>query len=108
MIFQWNDWNTEHIARHGVTIGEAEHVASHASPPYPTTAENDKLFVWGQTSAGRYLQVIYVYIGDDEVDFFALSRAARVEFDAGEKVAYVIHAMEMTEDQKRQYRRLKR
>ena len=35
MEFRWNDWNIEHLAKHGVDLDEAELVVSQARSPYP-------------------------------------------------------------------------
>jgi hypothetical protein len=83
--FRWIAWNVEHIARHGVTPEEAESVVNHARSPFPRRIEGDKRLVWGQAADRTYLQVIYVLDPDD--------------------VAFVIHAMPMTDRQKRQSRR---
>lgn len=85
--FRWNDWNREHIARHGVSEAEAEHVVNHAVTPYPERIGGGKWRVRGQTAHGRYLQVIFV-IEDD--------------------VYYVIHARGLTEPEKRRLRRRRR
>ncbi len=109
MIFQWNDHNRRHIAKHGVTESEAEEVIDAAKPPYPRTMEDEKHLVWGQTGSGRFLQVIYIYLPDEDVDYFSLSTVDRLEFaDDKADVVLVIHAMELTSDQKRLYRRLSR
>lgn len=108
MIFQWSDGNEEHIAKHGVRPSEAQYVVEHALPPFPRGIEDEKQLVWGQTEAGRFLQVIFVYLADEQVDFPSLSPVDRIGFQGGEVVRLVIHAMSMTNDQKRQYRRLKR
>ena len=56
-----------------------------ARRPWPEKIGNGKWRVWGQTPGGLYLQVIYAFSPQD--------------------VVFVIHAMELTEAQKRQYRR---
>jgi uncharacterized DUF497 family protein len=73
VIFQWDDRNVDHIGEHGVAPSEAKHVAEEARPPFPEQVEDEKLLVWGQTPTGRYLQVVYVYLDDEEVDLNALS-----------------------------------
>ena len=108
MIFEWNEWNVYHIGKHGVTASEAEFVTNVAEPPFPRQIEDEKQLVWGRTPNGRYLQVVFVYLADEDVDYFALSERDRIEFEGGKHVSYVIHAMEMTAVQKRQYRRLRR
>lgn len=107
MIYQWAARNREHIARHSVSEEEAQYVVQHASSPFPRGIEDSKQLVWGQTQVGRYLQVIFVYLEDEEVDFEALTPLERLRFDDGEDVALVIHARDLTADQKGQYRKLK-
>jgi hypothetical protein len=31
--FRWNEWNIDHIAKHGVDVVEAAYVVSHARRP---------------------------------------------------------------------------
>jgi hypothetical protein len=83
--FRWIAWNVDHIGRHGVTPAEAEHVVNRARAPFPQRIEDDKRLVWGTAPDGRYLQVIYVLDPD--------------------RTVFVIHAMPMTDKQKRQLRR---
>ncbi len=85
MDFRWNDWNTEHIERHGVRPDEAEEVALNARHPYPLYRDDGKWLVWGRTGGGRMLQVVYVL--DEEYRVF------------------VIHARPLTGNEKRHYRR---
>ena len=85
MEFRWNDWNLDHVARHGVTPEEAEKVITSARSPYPLRREDEKWLVWGRGSGGRFLQVIY--IEDDE------------------GTLYVIHARPLTEREKLRYRK---
>lgn len=109
LIALWNAWNIEHIATHGISRDEAEYVALHAARPFPREIGDDKFLVWGQTLDGRYLQVIFIRPdGDDidlasliDVDLFALA-------DEKSEPIYVIHAMDMTDRQKKQLRRRKR
>jgi hypothetical protein len=85
--FIWQSNNVEHIADHSVAPEEAEYVVLHARPPYPEYIGDAKYRVRGQTREGRYLQVVYVF-GVDAAD--------------------VVHAMELPERDKRQYRRRRR
>jgi len=85
MEFRWNDWNLEHIARHGVTPEEAEDVIAKARRPFPESGGDDKFRVWGRTRGGRFLQVVYVEDDDERL--------------------YVIHARPLDEKEKRRYRR---
>ncbi len=67
---------------------EAEHVVVHARRPFPRYHRDGKYLVRGQTDAGRWLQVIYV-------------------FDPA-NVVYVIHARPLKESEKRSVRRSRR
>ena len=84
-VFRWNAWNRDHIARHGVTEEEAEWVVNRARPPYPEKAGDGKYLVRGQTEAGDYVQVIYIFDPQD--------------------VVYVIHARPLSEREKKRYRK---
>ena len=86
--FRWNQWNTEHIAEHGITQPEAEYVVRHARRPYPQLASRGKWLVRGPTAIGRFVQVMYILDPPD--------------------AAYVIHARPLTDREKRRYRRRKR
>jgi len=54
IYFYWTTKNAEHIAEHGVTMGEAENVVLNPSRGYPLVQADGKLLVRGQTSEGRY------------------------------------------------------
>jgi uncharacterized DUF497 family protein len=85
MQFRWNEWNLEHIAKHGISPEEAEAVVQMAVRPYPRKIEEGKWLAWGRGSGGRFLQVIFL------LD------------DAG--VVDVIHARPLIDQEKRRYRR---
>ena len=86
--FRWIDWNIGKCELHGVDPGEAEEIVNFASRPYPRSIDNNKIVVRGQTTAGRYLQVIYLMEPHDTV--------------------FVIHARPLTENEKRLLRRTRR
>ena len=46
MDFRWNDWNEEHVGKHGVSIDEAERVVETARSPFPRMIEDNKRLVW--------------------------------------------------------------
>jgi hypothetical protein len=50
-----NDWNEEHIARHGVGPAEAQEVVVGNRPPY---RGDGKYLAIGRSDGGRWLQVI--------------------------------------------------
>ena len=83
--FRWNDWNTEHIERHGVSPHEAEHVVEGARQPYPLERGDGKWLVWGRGQGDRWLQVVFVTDVDGTV--------------------FVIHARPLTENERRRARR---
>lgn len=85
MDFRWNQWNIEHLVKHGVEPKEAEQVIREAKRPYPRHSGDDKLLVWGPGRGGRLLQIIFVV--DDEGTVF------------------VIHGRELTNREKGRYRR---
>lgn len=104
MIFSWNDGNTEHIAKHGVTPREAEQVVEGAVDPFPRATRNNRRLVWGPTKRGRLLQVIFEELADEEVDPFSVDLAL---LDAEDAVVRVVHARDLTDKDKKHYRRLK-
>ena len=55
VLFAWDEWNIDHIGRHGVSRLEAEHVVRHVQAPWPQQKGQDKLAIWGPTAAGRLL-----------------------------------------------------
>ena len=80
--FRWNDWNTEHIARHGVTPAEAEAVVVSGSIRRSGTGKYKAI---GRSSGGRWIQAVYVFDPPG--------------------VVYVIHARPLTNSEKRRARR---
>lgn len=58
----WNEWNEDHIARHGVDRTEAEEVALGDS--YITKGRRGTYRVVGQTNGGRFLTVVVSPRGD--------------------------------------------
>ena len=83
-VFRWNEWNIEHIAKHGVSPWEAEETVRRARRPYPRTQGEGKWLVRGQTAAGRYLQVVFLLEEDG--------------------TAYVIHARPLRDGEKKSIR----
>lgn len=82
--FRWNEWNVDHIAGHGVRSGEAQYVVERPARGFPRYDGGRKYRAWGQTAAGRYLQVVYIF--------------------SPPGVVYVIHARDLTEAEKRRLR----
>ena len=110
MIFQWDDKNVEHIARHHVTPTEAEPIVTRAAPPFPKEGEDDKQVVWGRTANGRYLQVIFVFKDPQDVAAGSLTLVDRTAISEGweTQVIRVIHAMDLTDAMRKKYRKIRR
>ena len=62
---RWDDENTEHIARHGVSTDEVEQVC--LSQPKVRRGRCGRYLVLGRTRAGRHLLVVVAYLGNGEV-----------------------------------------
>ena len=86
MDFRWNDWNEEHVEKHGVSFAEAEHIVERAQSPFPRMIEDDKRLVWGRGRGGRLLQVIFLVDEDEAI--------------------YIIHARPLMEREKGRFRRI--
>jgi uncharacterized DUF497 family protein len=111
MILLWSPRNEQHLEKHGVNPEEAESVIRRAKPPDPENVGDGKRAVWGQTSSGRYLQVIYIYVETEEVEPDEYERLAlhhRIALEAGEEAVRVIHARDLTKAEKRQFSRRRR
>jgi uncharacterized DUF497 family protein len=103
----WDQRNREHIAKHDVTPEEVDQVFQAITPPFPEEIGEGKYRVEGQSRAGRYLHVIFVYRPVDSLDWNLLrweERMALLDENADE-VVYVIHARDLTESEKRALRR---
>jgi uncharacterized DUF497 family protein len=59
--FRWNEWNAEKVAKHGVSILEAEQVVRSPRRPYPRKIGGGKWQVVGRGQGDRWVQVIYVF-----------------------------------------------
>jgi uncharacterized protein len=58
---EWSLERLDHIARHAVTVEEVEELLS--SAPIFKRGKGGVYEAWGQTEAGRYLLVIFRYLG---------------------------------------------
>jgi len=58
--FRWIEWNTAKVAKHGVSILEAERVVRSAGRPYPRKIGGGKWQVVGRGQGDRWIQVIYL------------------------------------------------
>jgi uncharacterized DUF497 family protein len=108
MIFASDDWNERHIAEHDVTREEAEAVVRRARGPFPREVGNDKHLVWGTIPSGRLLQVIFSYRTESEIDLESVQTKDLIELTKREPIiVYVVHARDLTSNERRRYRRLK-
>jgi hypothetical protein len=93
-------------AEHKVSRQEVDHVLKNLEQPYPRPLGEGKYVVWGQTKPGRYLQVIFVYLSEDRIDWDALDPVDKLLYIEGNiEVIFVIHARELNDQEKRQLRR---
>ena len=75
----WDQDSIEHIARHGVERTEVEEVCFTMNP-FVLKARNDRYFALGQTHSGRYLAIIFEYLGHNTAKIItarAMSEAER-------------------------------
>jgi len=61
MIFLWDDFNREHIGKHGVDQEEAVKVIENAMAPFPKEIGGDKFIVMGPDRRGRIIEVVFTY-----------------------------------------------
>jgi uncharacterized DUF497 family protein len=110
LIFAWDEKNRDHISEHNVTPDEAQFVVENAEIPFPQDLGDERLLVWGPTAQGRLLQVIFVLKRQDQVEYrsVALKDWMALESTPEAKIARVIHAMELTTNLKRKFRRRRR
>ena len=84
--FWWDDDNIEHIAHHGVEPYEAEEVID--DDPFISKVGQGKYLAYGQSDGGRYLLVV-----------FATKSEQRIR---------VVTARDMTNSEKKRFRRRKK
>lgn len=110
MIFLYDAWNREHIAKHGVREADAEYVVETAMPPYPRKKEGVKFLVWGPDLTGRITEVVFAFKTEQEIDFEAVELTDLDELSDSENATgvYIIHAMFLDGRRLKQYRRNRR
>lgn len=110
VIFVWDDWNKEHVKKHGSRQSDASYVVEHSEDPFPREIGNDKYLVWGRTHSGDLLEVVFALRLPAEIEFTSLSLLDWSAFiDYGVVVGvYICHAMPMKAKQVSQYRKLRR
>ncbi|MBI5149164.1 MAG: BrnT family toxin [Candidatus Omnitrophica bacterium] len=76
---KWDDDTILHIARHGVEAEEVEEVCF-GSHPLILKSRQNRYYAFGQTRGGRYMAVIFEYLGQNKakvVTARAMSEAER-------------------------------
>jgi uncharacterized DUF497 family protein len=81
---RWEEWSEDHIAQHGVTPEEVEQ-ALLSRPQWVTKGRNDTTCVYGTTDAGRHLMIVVS--------------------DEGRGVAFIVTARNMTDNERKTFRR---
>lgn len=106
MSFHWDSWNRNHLAKHHVSREEARYVVEHRTPPFPRSLGGGKYLVRGQTAVGRYLQVIYVFHSDEEIDYESMELEDIIALSEDESPSYyIVHARDLTDSEKRKFRK---
>ena len=108
MLYAWDELNIDHIFKHRVAPVEAEYVVDHANSPWPEQRGDNKFLVWGPTETGRMLQVIFVLKPPEEIAFESLSIDDWADLGEMDRIIYVVHAMELTPEMKRLFRKRRR
>jgi uncharacterized DUF497 family protein len=105
MYLHWTRSSIDHLAKHDVTPDEAAEVFRGVRRPWPDASSGGRFRIWGKTRAGRYLQIVFIYRPVDDIDMEDVPLPWRHDvFEMG-VVPMVIHARDLTPDEKRQYRR---
>jgi len=104
--FIWDEWNEDHIAKHGIDRAEAQHVIERKRPPFPRDIGDGKYLVHGQTEEGRYLQVIYSLRSTGEIDYESMTLEDIIALPEDDRPAYyVVHASDLTTSERHGLRR---
>jgi uncharacterized DUF497 family protein len=59
------DGNVQHIARHGVTLEEAEQVVRNSNNAIDRSDASTYPITFGRTKTGKYLAVVWFAVGSD-------------------------------------------
>jgi uncharacterized DUF497 family protein len=78
----WDDWNREHVAKHGVSPDEAEEVV--AGDPIFRAGYKGRLVVTGPTVAGRMLTVVVGPVPHEPSAFYVFSARPASRRERGE------------------------
>jgi uncharacterized DUF497 family protein len=107
VIFAYDDWNREHVAKHGVSHADAEYVIESARRPYPKKIEEGKFIVYGPDRTGRVLEVVFAFKSADQIDFDTVDLLQLGDLSEAQNpvAVYIIHAMPISGRTKKRYRR---
>jgi hypothetical protein len=108
-VFAWDDWNREHVKKHGCSARDAKYIIQHAQTPFPREIGGDKYLVWGQAASGEHLEVIFAFKVAERLaftDLELLDWGTMIDYPATVSI-YICHAMPMKVKQLRQYRRIR-
>ena len=75
----WDDEIILHIAKHGVEPEEVEETCFEGSP-YILNAKYNRYLALGQSQSGRYLAIVFVYLGQNKAKIItarAMSQSER-------------------------------
>ncbi|MFT4038520.1 MAG: hypothetical protein QM692_10095 [Thermomicrobiales bacterium] len=67
----WDDWNLDHITKHGVTRAEVEEVIFSAVAVFPSYKNRLKFVGW--SSLGRIVSVVIGQVPDTETAYYVFS-----------------------------------
>ena len=67
------DGNVQHIAENGVTIEEVEDILADPDNSTEVSASSDRSITFGETSAGRYLAVVWETALDDPLTIYPIT-----------------------------------
>lgn len=76
---EWSEDSISHIARHGLDPSEVEE-ACFENMPFVLKSRYNRYFVLGQTKSGRYLAIVFEYLGQNKAKIItarAMSEAER-------------------------------
>jgi uncharacterized DUF497 family protein len=62
--------NVQHIAEHGITLEEVEEVLLNRRNPHTVSRTSGNRLVFGYTSTGRYLAVVWEKVLDDPLTIY--------------------------------------
>jgi uncharacterized DUF497 family protein len=65
--FRWIEWNRQKIARHGISLAEAESVVRNARNPYPRRGKQGRWLVVGRGQGDRLIEVAFLRDPDSSI-----------------------------------------